>query len=62
MNVIALVIFACVPDDRRRAELQREYEGIWQSLGISSWSEVEETDVHLPEVQRLLVIEDEWKR
>ena len=56
-----LIIIVRVQHDRRRAALEREAHELWRSLGISSWSEVEETDVHLPEVQRLLVIEDELR-
>ena len=57
-----LIVIVRVQHDRRRAALEREADELWRSLGISSWSEVEETDVHLPEVQRLLVIEEELRR
>jgi hypothetical protein len=60
---IALIVFGGVPpDNKRRADLQREADALWKSLGVSSWSEVEDADVNLPAVQRLLEIENELGR
>jgi hypothetical protein len=60
--LIALIVVARGQADRHRAALRSEADALWQSLGVSSWSEVEDSDVDLPEVQRLLAIEDELKR
>ena len=59
---IALIIMVRVQQGRRRAVLEREADELWRALGISSWSEVEDSDVNLPAVQRLLAIEEELPR
>ena len=36
------------------SEREEEISRLWRELGVSSWSEIEESDVDLPAVKRLL--------
>ncbi len=59
VTILAIALLAASAFElHRRARLRAEEDRIWNQLGVSGWSEIEESDVDLPEVQRLIAVQE----